>query len=114
MKINFLTTIIAMAISLLIAYGFYSFNDSENKIILSIGSFVFLAVALINTIGVKFKQSRTTSNIRVVSAVFFVVAFICNLLFSIITFSTPWYVIINGMILLIFVLIVYGIYQAKQ
>lgn len=114
MKINFLTTIIALAISSLIAYGFYSFNNSENKIILSVGSFLFLSITLINLIGINFKLSRTTTNIRVVSGVFFVVSFFCNLLFSGFNFSIPTYVIINGIVFLIFMLIIYGIYRAKQ
>ena len=114
MKINFLTTIIAIAISSLIAYGFYTFSSSENKIILSLGSFLFLSIALINMIGINFKQPRTTTNIRVVSGVFFGVFFFLNLLFSGFNFSIPTYVIINGIIFLLFMLIIYGINRAKQ
>jgi len=114
MKINFVQTIIAIAVSLLIAYGLYSFHDSENKTLLSLGSFILLAVTLVITIGVNFEQSRTTTNIRVVSGIFFVLAFISNLIFSFFTFSTPSYIIINGILLLIFVLIIYSIYKAKQ
>ena len=114
MKLNFVQTIIAIAVSLLIAYGLYSFHESENKILLSLGSFVFLAITLVITIGVNFEQSRTTTNIRVVSGIFFVLAFISNLIFSFFTFSTPSYIIINGILLLIFVLIIYSIYKAKQ
>ena len=55
MKINFVQTIIAIAVSLLIAYGLYSFHDSENKILLSAGSFVFLATTLVLTIGTSFQ-----------------------------------------------------------
>ena len=51
MKINFVQTIIAIALSLLISYGLYSFHNSENKMLLSAGSFVFLAATLVMTIG---------------------------------------------------------------
>ena len=114
MKINFVQTIIAIVLSLLIAYGLYSFHDSENKILLSLGSFIFLAVTLVITIGVNFEQSRTTTNVRVVSGIFFVIAFVSNLLFSFFTFSSPSYIITNGILLLIFVLISYSINKAKQ
>ena len=114
MKINFVQTIIAIVLSLLISYGLYSFHDSENKILLSLGSFIFLAVTLVITIGVNFEQSRTTTNVRVVSGIFFVIAFVSNLLFSFFTFSTPSYIITNGILLLIFVLISYSINKAKQ
>jgi hypothetical protein len=114
MKINFVQTIIAIAVSLLIAYGLYSFHDSENKILLSGGSFVFLATAIVMTIGASFELPRTAANIRVVSGIFFAIALISNLIFTFINFSVPSYVIINGILLLVFILIVYSISKAKQ
>jgi hypothetical protein len=114
MKINFVQSIIAIAMSLLIAYGLYSFNSSENKILLSAGSFVFIATALVMTIGVSYELPRTTTNIRVVSGIFFVIALISNLIFTFINFSVPSYVIINGILLLVFILITHSINNAKQ
>ncbi len=114
MKINFVQTIIAIAVSLLIAYGLYGFSVSENKILLSAGSFVFLAATLVLTIGTSFEFPRTTTNIRVVSGIFFAVALISNLIFMFINFSIPSYVIINGILLLVFILIAYSINKAKQ
>ena len=114
MKLNFLQTIIAIAVSILIAYGLYSFHSSENKILLSAGSFVFLAVTLIITIGASFKLPRTTTNVKVVSGIFFAIALISNLIFTFISFSVPSYVIINGILLLVFILIAYSINKAKQ
>lgn len=114
MKINFVQTIIAIAVGLLIAYGLYSFHDSENKILLSSGSFVFLATTLVMTIGASFELPRTTTNIRVVSGIFFAVALVSNLIFSFVTFSVPLYIIANGILILIFLLIIYSIANAKQ
>ena len=114
MKFNFIQTIISIAISILISYSLYSIHEGENKILLSIGSFLFLSTSLMTMIGINFEQSRTTTNIRFVSGIFFVLAFISNLVFSFFTFSIPSYIIINGILLLIFVLIVYSIYKAKQ
>ncbi len=114
MKINFVQTIIAIAVSALIAYGLYSFHDGENQILLSVGSFVFLSVTLVLSIGVNFEQSRTTTNIRVVSGIFFAIALISNLIFNFLSFSEPSYIITNGILLLIYVLIAYSINRAKQ
>ena len=114
MKIDFIKTLIAIAVSLLIAYGLYSFHESENKILLSAGSFVFLAITLILTIGASFELPRTTTNVKVVSGIFFAIAFISNLIFTFISFSVPSYVITNGILLLVFVLIAYSILKAKQ
>ena len=114
MEINIVQTIIAIAVSLLAAYGLYSFHNSENKILLSVGSLVFLATTLTFTIGTSFEQSRKTTNIRVVSGIFFVVAIISNLVFTFIKFSIPSYIITNGLLLLVFILIAYSINKAKQ
>lgn len=114
MKINFVQTLIAIAVSALIAYGLYHFNNGENQILLSIGSFVFLSVTLALSIGVNFEQPRTTTNIRIVSGIFFAVALISNLIFNLLNFSGPSYVITNGILILIYVLIAYSINRAKQ
>ena len=114
MKINYVQTIIAIAVSLLIAYGLYIFHGSDNKIFFSVSSFAFLAITLILTIGISFERPRTTTNIRVVSGIFFAIALISNLIFSIISFSVTSYVIINGILLLMFIFIAYSIFNAKQ
>lgn len=114
MKVNFVQTIIAIAISLLIAYGLYSFHYGENGLLLGVGSFVFLATTLAFTIGVSSALPRTNVNVRVVSGVFFVVALVSNLIFTFIEFSVPAYVIVNGILLLVFILIAYSISRAKQ
>jgi len=114
MKINFVQTIIAITVSALIGYGFYSFHNSDNKLLLTLGSFAFTLFTLIITIGISFEQSRSTSNIRVVSGIFFFVGVISNLIFSFINFSIPSYIIVNGILLLSFALIAHSIYKAKQ
>ncbi len=113
MKINFIQTIIAIAVSLIISYGLFSFHNSDNKILLSAGSFVFLATTLVLAIGTNFQLPRTTTNVRVVSGIFFAVALISNLIFTFINFSVPSYVIIIGILLLVFILIAYAINKAK-
>ena len=100
--------------SLLIAYGLYSFHAFENKLLLVAGSFVFLSATLILTMGTSFEFPRTTTNIRVVSGVFFTMALISNLIFTFIDFTFPSYVIINGILLLVFISIVYSIIKSKQ
>jgi hypothetical protein len=114
MKINPVQTIIAIAVGLLIAYGLHSFHNGENKMLLSVGSLVFLAATLTLTIGANFVNSRTTTNIRVISGIFFAIALISNLVFTFINFSVPSYVITNGILLLAFILIVYSIDKTKQ
>lgn len=114
MKINFVQTIIAIALSLLISYGLFSFHNSGNRILLSVGGFLFFALTLILTLGISFELSRTTTNVRLVSAIFFIVSMLSNLFFSFIIFSFPEYIITNGILILIFILIINSIIKAKQ
>lgn len=114
MKLNFIKSIISIAVSGLIAYGFYSFHASNNKLLLSAGSFLFLSLTLLFTLAVSFEQSRTTTMTRTTSAIFFVIALASNLTFSFFNFSTPIYVIVNGIALLTYFLITYSISRAKQ
>jgi hypothetical protein len=70
MKLNFIPILIASVVSVLISYGLYSFFPDSNysdrdrmfffsghRNILSLGSFVFLAITLGFMIGVDFKPS---------------------------------------------------------
>ena len=114
MKLNLVQSIVAMAISILISYALYSFHTGESKILLCIGNFVLLASTLITSIGASFEFPITTANVRVLSILFFLIALVSNLVFTFINFSIPSYVVTNGILLLIFFLIVYSISNAKQ
>jgi len=114
MKVNFIKSIIAIAVSGLVAYGFYSFHDSENKLLLSAGSFLFVALTLLLTISISFDLPRTSTNVRTVSAIFFLVALTSNIIFSFVSFSVPLYIIANGILILLYTLITYSIANAKQ
>lgn len=114
MKLNFVRTIIATALSFLISYGFYNFHDSENKILLSVGSFVLLLIALVMTLGASFELPRTTKNIRFASFIFFTIGLISNLIFAFLCFLVPIYIVINGILLLVFILILHSISKANQ
>ena len=114
MKIDFIKTLIAFGVSALIAYGFYSFHHSENSQLLVVTSFIELFIASFFVLGLRFEQPRTTSNVRVVTSIFFFVFLITNIVFSFFAFSKHSYIIINGLLLLIAILIVYSIFKAKQ
>lgn len=114
MKLNLVQSIVAVAISILISYAIYSFHTGENKILLCIGNFVLLASTLIICIGASFELPRTTTNVRVLSILFFLIALVINLVFTFINFSIPSYVVTNGITFLLFFLIVYSLIKAKQ
>lgn len=114
MRINLIKLIIAVFISMLICYGFYSFAHSEKNILLVIGSFITLSGAMTVTIGLDFEDKRNGINIRLVSGIFSVIFLISGIVFSCFEFSNPLYVIINGLLLLIYILITYSIYKVRE
>lgn len=114
MKLDFTKTIIAIAVSGLIAYSFYSFSSTENKELLTYGSFVFLMLSLTLSIASDFKLPRTTTLIRTISIIFFAVALLSNLVFSFMNFKEATYIIVNGILFLIYTLTAYSIGKVKQ
>ena len=75
---------------------------------------MFIATTLIFTISVSFEQPRTTTNIRVLSGIFFVLALISSLIFMLVQFNSPLYILINGIMFLIWLLIVYALKRANM
>ncbi len=114
MNIDFVKTLVALGISTLIAYGFYSFHHPEGSQLLVYTSFVELFLSSFCVLGLRFELNRTTSNVRVVSSIFFVVFLITNIVFSFFAFSQQAYIILNGLLVLACVLIVYTLLKAKQ
>lgn len=115
MKVKVVPTIIALGISTLLAYALYNICHTEGKeLLLAIGGGLCLFLTLATCLGVRFEQSRTSANVAVVGAVFFVLMLISNALFAYLQFETHTYVIVNGILLLLFLLIAYLIAKAKQ
>ena len=114
MKVNGITTIIALAISAIVSYCLYSWCKSDNQILLDIGSFVYCATTLIFTMSVSFESKRTTTNIRFLSGTFLALGIISNAIFTFVQFGSPIYILINGIMLLIWLAITYFIKKADM
>ena len=115
MKVNLVYLIIGLVISALIAFGFYSFYDGNNKMLLVIGSMIFLSVTLTLSFAVKIKERpRSTTLIRTVSGIMFFIGLIANIVFSLVVFNKDWYIILIGLILMIYSLILYTLVKSKQ
>jgi hypothetical protein len=114
MKLKFVPALIALAISALIAFAMYSLTIGPTKQLVALGSFLFVAVTLITAIGVSYEHKRTGTNVRALSMVFFFMALASNVGSIYFSFSQAAYIIINGILLLVFILISYAIVGAKQ
>ena len=114
MKLDFVKSFIALAVSGLIAFGFYTFHSQENKDTISSGSFIFFATTLIFSLGISFKLPRTSSLIKTISILFFVIALISNIIFNYIGFKNETYIITNGILFLSYILIIYSVTKLRQ
>ena len=107
-KFKLVPTILAVGISALAAYGYYSCCEGgESGIAIAIGGFLMLFASLFGLMGFSYDKAKHQSLIRVVSSIFMLVALISNILFCTIGFSMPAYIIVNGILTLIYILTVY-------
>lgn len=115
MKVNVVFLVIALAIAGLIGYAFYATNKGEaNCVLLAIGSGCMIAASLSSSLAVSFKGRGGTGNIKIVSVLFLLVFLISNIIFGFTGVSVPAYVIVNGLLLLVYILIVYSLYRATK
>jgi hypothetical protein len=114
MKFNVIPFVIALFLSALLAYGLYSISSDTNKLLLSIGSFVFFIMTLGFMIGIGFDSGRTATNAKIVAGVLFLTFLIVNSVFSITGFSIPTYLITNGILLSVYLLIEYSLHKSNQ
>lgn len=107
MKINTFPALIAILVSALIAFGFYSFTDNAEKLLLAIGGFIFSAVSLMLFVGAQYGHYTRNINVRSTSLMFFGAFMVSNTAFCFMAFEPATYIIINGILFLIFILIIY-------
>lgn len=107
MKLNPVTSIIAVGISLIIAYGFYSFGSTSHKIILAGVSLVFSAATLIPALGLSLSNYRKNMNMRATAFVFFIVAVITLSMFSFAKIGQQAFIVFFGILFLLYLLIFY-------
>ncbi len=114
MKFDIVKTIVAIAVASLAAYGLYTWNIAENKWLLPVVSFIEISLFMVSAIGIKVEWVRSMANIKIVSWLFVVVGLIMNIIFSKTDFSIPAFIISNGGIILLFVILIYSLLRANK
>lgn len=115
MKIDFIKTLIAIAISALLAYLCYFISNFDNvRVLLTITTGVVFAITLVFTLGVTLNgDSRKAIMVKTTSGVFFTGFLALNLCFAFFNFNKPIFVIVNGILLLLYTLVANVIWKAK-
>lgn len=115
MKLDIVKSLIAVAISALLAYACYEICDYERQQwVIAVGSFVSIGIPMTLALGVSSQQERSSVMLKTLSWVFLLIEIVSSGVFSFFDFSIPVYIIVNGLILLTFVLIYNSIYRTKM
>lgn len=108
MKINLFLTIISILLASLIGYLAYNIAESkENDIICGIGTCLCVLVTLVPTISMQYESGRLGTNIRVFSIINLVLFLISNFCFAGFGINIPYYIIVNGVLLVIYLAVLY-------
>ncbi len=103
-----------MCISALVAYSFYSWTPENSRTMNCVGSAVWSVVTLMGAMGVSYKESRLSVNVKVLSYVFFLVLLVANIVTAISKAKNPTCIVVLGILLLIYVLIAYALNKASE
>lgn len=115
MKVDFVKSLIALIISALLAYTCYEICKFEElKWVITIGSFLTIAIPLLLALGISSKDERGGLSLKAISWVMTLIEISANAIFAFLDFSIPTYIIINGLLLAIFALIYNSIYKAHM
>jgi len=114
MKINWVLACISLAIAALIAFGFYSGNSDEAfRLLITVGSGLSFLVTLGGLLALSSAHGGT-ANIKVTSVLFFIGLLIEHIIFSFAGVKPAPYIVITGILMLVYVLVCYSITRALK
>ena len=115
MKIDLIKSLIAIVISTLLAYACYCICKSDSvQWVITVGAGLTIAIPMMFAIGVSAKAERTAVMLHVLSWVVTLIEVLVNGIFLCFNFCTPTYIIVNGLILTLYVLIYISIYRKQM
>ncbi len=116
MKIKIFPAIIALALSVLFAYGLYSWgNNIENKTLISIIGGVSLFLTIGTVLGTSFDDKRKSVNLKTISALFALGVIIAGIVFCNKTASSMnLIIVVSSVIMLLWALLVYLVSSIKK
>ena len=112
MKIDLVKSIIALVISALISYGFYELcEDETQRIVLLCSTFILITSCF--TIGCSLRTNGAIM-LTTFSGIFFLIGIIIHAFQALFTFNRTAFLIIDGLLLLVYILTAQSIYKSKQ
>lgn len=115
MKIDSIKSLIAIAISVLLAYACYEICEFERvQWVVTIGAFLTIVLPTLLAIGVTVKAERSAIVLSILSWVMLLIEIGINGVFVFFDFSIPVYIIVNGIVLLIYILVYNSICKQRM
>lgn len=115
MKFDFIKSLIVLCIATLFGYGLYSICDNESLrwLVTAVGGGIFAIEALL-TFGISLKEERKSMMFSTLSGIVLFVTFVMNLIFAFCDFAIPVFVILNGLLLLLYAMVAVSIYRTQK
>ena len=114
MKVNKFPLVLAFLLALIIAYFFSTNNSSDDEHVIGIGSFLFLFLSGASTVSLSFDFPRTTTLTRTISGLFFVLFLVSQMIFTSTAFNFSTYILVNGSMFILFLLIIFSVVKSKH
>ena len=115
MKANIFLTGISVILAAIIGYLAYNISEGQdNDVLCGVGSSVCFIATLVPAIGLQYESGRLGVNIRVFSVLFFVIFLISHFCFAGFGIKMPYYIICNGILLVIYLAIFYKMQGVKD
>jgi hypothetical protein len=116
MKINIIPSLIAIIAAALFAFLFYTWSDASDQMLkaLAISGFVSIGMCLEFGIGISSNDSQHTANSFAISMVFLLVFLVEHCCFAVWGTNRSWLFITTGLLLTLYLFIVYGVSRTKM
>lgn len=115
MKLNVILSLIGVVIAALFGYlAFHIAQGKANDVLCAIASTVCFIATLVPAIGVKYDSERLGKNIKLVCMMFFVVFLVSHFCFAAFGVAMPYYIIVNGLLLMIYLAAWYKMQSIKD
>ena len=115
MRINSILTLLTIVVSILMGYLVYSIAGIDpNALLAGFCSTLCFICTLVPAFGIKYETRALSVNLRVLSFVAFLLMLISHITFAAISIEMPYYFIINGILLSIYLGIAYSINSTKH
>lgn len=115
MKVNPVLCALVVIVAALLGYAVYAVAGIDPKaVIAGVFSAICFMTTLVPAFGLKYQTGALSVNLRALSIAAFMVMLTSHFTFAAITVKMPYYIIVNGILLCVFLAIIYSIASVKD